>query len=411
MNDNLQKLFDELATKANSEDVVDKATASNIEAEIKSLRDELANQASQIEAQNEVLARKASTKTQTTEPTDDLRAAQFAFVKGRYAVEQGDIKADEFSRTVDVEGGHTIPTHFDSEITRALNKTSSIRALSRVLAVSGNLERIIKFKTAAAAKTKAEKAAYELNTVDTFAKLRWGFTDVVDQQRHTAWVSDEPESVLNLAQELQDSIALNIGEKESDLLLNGTVNNSVEDVAGVSTTPMGLLAHTLSTGSVNRFTDNFGTLAKVEVAADMKLTDAVLELRSTLHSNYLGNAVLVVSSDFEKLALLEKDENGRPLLSPSTASVAGLPGGTIRGIPYVVDDMMPRVAEAQAAGKPVALLADFKKAYTIADYGTMKWVVDPITEPQFVKYTARRRFGAAITDYKAIRALVILPAA
>ncbi|MBT0671271.1 phage major capsid protein [Novosphingobium profundi] len=403
----MQKLFDELAKKANSEDAVDKATVANIETEIKSLRNQISEQEVQLEAQADALARKSSTKSQTNDSADDLRAAQFAFVKGRHAVTDGDIKADEFSRTVDVEGGHTIPTHFDSEITRALNKTSSIRALSRVLAVSGNLERIIKFKTAGVAKTKAEKAAYELNTVDTFAKLRWNFTDVVDQQRHTAWVSDEPESVLNLAQELQDSIVLNIGEKESDLLLNGTILNSVEDVAGVTTTPMGLLAHTLSTGTVNRFTDNFGTLAKVEVAADVKLTDAVLELRATLHSQYLANAVLVVSSDFEKRALMEKDENGRPLLSPSTASVAGLPGGTIRGIPYVVDDLMPSVAEAQAAGKPVALLADFKQAYTIADYGTMKWVVDPITEPQFVKYTARRRVGAAITNYKAIRALVI----
>ena len=71
---------------------------------------------------------------------------------------------------------------------------------------------------------------------------------------------------------------------------------------------------------------------------------------------------------------------------------------------------MPDVATAISTAKPAAILADFKKAYTIADYGTMKWVVDPITEPQFVKYSARRRTGAAIVDYKAIRALVLTAA-
>lgn len=415
MNDNIQKLFDELATKANSADAVNKAEVQTLYAEIKSLQDKQADQEAQIEAQAELLARKSATKSQTVDATDDLRAAKFAFVKGRHAITDGDIKADEFSRTVNVEGGHTIPTHFDSEITRALNKASPIRALARVLAVSGNLERIIKVKASGPAVTKAEKAAYELNTVDTFAKLRWGFADVTDQQRHTAWVSDEPESVLNLAQELQDSMVLNISEKESDQFLNGTTQNSVEDVAGVTSTRMGLLAQTLSTGTVNKFTDSFGVLAKVEAPAVNEdgtgaLSDAVLVLRSTLHSNYLAGAVLVISSDFELKVMQEKDKNGRPVWAPADASISGLPGGTIYGVRYVVDDMMPTVAESIAGAKPAAILADFKKAYTIADYGTMKWVVDPITEPQFVKYSARRRTGAAIVDYKAIRALVLTAA-
>ena len=101
----------------------------------------------------------------------------------------------------------------------------------------------------------------------------------------------------------------------------------------------------------------------------------------------------------------EKDANDRPVWAPADSSINGLPGGTIYGVRYVVDDMMPTVADAIAEGTPVALLADFEKAYTIVDYGTTKWTVDPITEPQFVKYSARRRSGAAIVDYKAIRAL------
>jgi HK97 family phage major capsid protein len=405
--ENINKLFAELATKANSDDAVNKAEVESLYNEIKSLRDEQAAHAAQIEAANEALARKSATKSQASdEGNNDLQTA-IAFVKGRFAVEDGDIKATEFSRMVNVEGGHSIPTVVDAEVTRELNKQSVIRGLSRVVSVKGNYERLIKFKTSGAAKTKAEKAAYTLNTTDTFAKLHWSFTDVTDQQRHTAWVSDEPESFLNLKQELLDSMILNISEKESDHFLNGTTQNRVEDVEDITSTPMGILAHTLSTGEVNRFTSDFGTLATVRRPTTELLSDSLLELRATLHASFHAGAVFVISSDAERILMKEKDNNGRAVWAPADSSITSLPGGLVHGMRYVVDDLMPTVAEAIAAGTPVALLANFQKAYTIADYGTMKWVQDPITEPQYVKYSARRRSGAAIVDYKAIRALVV----
>ncbi|NWK96701.1 phage major capsid protein [Sphingobium lactosutens] len=406
--ENINKLFAELATKANSDDAVNKAEVQNLYAEIKSLREEQAEHAAQIEAANEALARKSTTKAQTADASDDARIAAFAFAKGRFAIEDGDVKNDEFSRTVNVEGGHTVPTVIDSEITRALRKASPVRALARVIAAKGNYERLIKVRNPeSVAKTKAEKAAYTLNKTDAFAKLHWGMADVVDQQRHTAWVSDEPESILNLAQELQDAMVQNIVEKESELFLTGVTANRVEDIAGVTTTPCGLLAQTATTGAVTKFTDEFGKMATVAQPATSKISDALLVLLSTLHSAYRANAVFLISSDTELKLMQEKDANGRAVWSPADASISTLPGGTVHGVRYVVDDMMPTVADAIEDGTPVALLGDFAKAYTIVDYGTTKWTVDPITEPQFVKYSARRRSGAAIVDYKALRALVL----
>lgn len=396
--ENIQKLFDEIATKANSDDAVSKA-------EVETLRNELADVRDQ-------LARKSQIKSHTADNTasDDERLAQLAFVKGRHAIEDGDMKATEFSRLVGEEGGNTVPTVFDSEITRGLAKLSPIRSLARVVSVKANLERIIKMRTSGKAATKTEKSGYALNTTDTFGKLRWGTTDVVDQQRHTAWVSDDQESILNLAAELRDSMILNIAEKESDLLLNSTVANTVEDVdADLTSTPMGILAQARLTAGVTKYTDEFGKLATVETVASVGnyLSDAILKLRSTLHSNYLQNAVLVFSSDVELALFMEKDENGRSLLRPADASVAGGFAGTVHNMRYVIDDTMATVADAITSGKPAVLLADFQKAYTVVDFGSMKWVVDPITQPEFVKYSARRRLGGAIVDYKAIRALVI----
>lgn len=396
--ENISKLFEELATKANSEDAVSKAEVETLRGEIAEVRDQL--------------ARKSQIKSHTADTTasDDDRLAKIAFVKGRHAIDEGDIKANEFSRLVGEEGGNTVPTVFDGEITRGLSKLSPIRSLSRVVSVKANLERIIKMRASGAAKLKSEKAGYTLNTVDTFGKLRWGTTDVTDQQRHTAWVSDDQESILNLAAELQDSMILNIAEKESDLLLNSTVSNTVEDVEELTSLPMGILAQARLTTGVTKYTDEFGKLATVEAVASVTgnyLSDAILKLRSTLHSNYLGNAVLVFSSDVELALFMEKDENGRSLLRPADASVAGDFAGTVHNMRYVIDDRMATVADAITSGKPAVLLADFKKAYTVVDFGTMKWVVDPITQPEFVKYSARRRLGGAIVDYKAIRALVI----
>ncbi len=400
--ENINKLFEELATKANSEDAVNKA-------EVETLRNELADI-------REQMARKSQTKSHTadTNAQDDERAAKMIFVKGRHAIEDGDVKATEFSRLVGEEGGNTVPTVFDGEITRGLSKLSPIRSLSRVVSVKANLERIIKMRVGGAAKTKAEKAAYALNTTDLFGKLSWGTNEIVDQQRHTSWISHDQESVLNLAAELQDSMILNIAEKESDLFLNGTQTNTVQDVPGLTTTRMGLLAQTALTTGVTKYTDEFGQLATVVATVPTNgsnyLSDAVLQLRSTLHSNYLQNAVLVFSSDVELALFMEKDANGRSLLRPADASVAGGFAGTVHNMPYVIDDSMPTIADAISDGKPAILLADFQKAYTIVDFGAMKWVVDPITEPQYVKYSARRRVGGAIVDYKAIRALELVTA-
>jgi HK97 family phage major capsid protein len=399
--ENINKLFEELATKANSEDAVNKAEVETLRGEIADLREQM--------------ARKSQTKSHTAETNaqDDDRLAKLAFVKGRYAIEDGDVKATEFSRLVGEEGGNTVPTVFDGEITRGLAKLSPIRSLSRVVSVKANLERIIKMRVGGAAKTKAEKAAYTLNTTDLFGKLSWGTSEIVDQQRHTSWVSDDQESILNLAAELQDSMILNIAEKESDLFLNGTQTNTVQDVPGLTTTRMGLLAQTALTSGVNKYTDVFGQLATVQAvvpATGNYLSDAVLKLRSTLHSNYLQGAVLVFSSDVELALFMEKDENGRSLLRPADASIAGGFAGTVHNMPYVIDDSMPTIADALQDGTPAVLLADFRKAYTIVDFGAMKWVVDPITEPQYVKYSARRRVGGAIVDYKAIRALELVTA-
>ena len=56
MNENIQKLFDELATKANSADAVNKAEVQTLYAEIKSLQDKQVEQEAAIEAATEALA-------------------------------------------------------------------------------------------------------------------------------------------------------------------------------------------------------------------------------------------------------------------------------------------------------------------------------------------------------------------
>ena len=398
--ENIQKLFDEISTKANAEDAVSKG-------ELETLRTELSDM-------REQLARKSATKAPVAdEGANDEALSAYLLVKGRHAVEEGDVKANEFSRLIGEEGGNTVPTVFDTEVTRGLSVQSPIRRLSREVSVKANYDRIIKQRKSGKARTKAEKAAYTLNTTDTFGLIRFNNTEIVDQQRHTSWVSFDQESVLNLAKEMTDSMVLNIAEKESDLLLNGDINNTVTDIEGVATTPMGILAQGLLTTGVTKYTDDFGKLAGVSVVKPTSgnyLSDAILELRSTLHSNYLQNAVLVFSSDVELALFREKDANGRSLLRPADASVAGGFAGTVHGMPYVIDDTMPTVADAIADGTPAVLLADFKKAYTVVDFGTMKWIVDPITEPQFVKYSARRRMGGALVDYKAIRALLLTAA-
>lgn len=321
------------------------------------------------------------------------------------------IKASEHSVGVPAEGGYLINTTYDTELTEQIKKTGSLYGAVKVYRDPTNRVRTFKFR-GGPAKTRTEKEAFgDVNTVDTFAQLQFGMTDVVDQQRHTVWVN-EGGSFIPLANLIVESIAYNMAEKVDDLIYNGTIANTVRGITGVTSTNMGLLTLP-KVAAVDAFTNDFGKLAvhtealKAAGEPATHLEDAMINTQTKLASRYLSNSVAVVSRDYEAKALTARDSLGRRLIQ----SVAGVaPGILANGQAYVRSDYLASIEESAETGALAALMGDLSQ-YHVVEYGPISWIKDEITDPRFTKYTARQRLGGGLVDFQAVRGIAFGPEA
>src|SRR3546814_16837065 len=93
-----------------------------------------------------------------------------------------------------------------------------------------------------------------------------------------------------------------------------------------------------------------------------------------------------------------KDGQGNYLwAAPSTSEQVG----TILGTPIYTDDYM----EGLGAGKCPVAVADWNRAYTIADRMGVSILRDPYTNKPLVKFYSTKRAGGGITNFEAIKLL------
>lgn len=395
----LDELFNELDTKA------DASVIDDVKSRIQAIEDANAQRSS------------VSNVSADDKKAAELQAAQELMVKGAAYIGEYKTKASEVSITVDAEGGFSIPKIIDANVTDYLRKTSPVRQFATITRQGTNYNRLIKVNGSAAA-LRGEKDAMPARTNDTWAQLTFGMTGLFDVQKHTVW-ADDSNSILNLAQELQTSIGQNIGEKEAELFIRGTVTNSLNVAGATSTVNCGLITLAQQAGA-DKFTNELGKLGVISAAVKNDGTDdwfsIFADLLATVHSKYRTSTGMgiILSTELETILRKTKDNYGHFQFT-GVNGVAGAQPGTIWGVPYVVCDFMPTVTDAMKAtgtdsGKPAALVGDFSK-YVINEGGAMKWIKDPYTDSGFVKYTAHSMVGGALTDFQAVRGLKLTTAA
>lgn len=384
----IDQLFDELDTKAD---------ASAID-EVK-LR---------LEALEDANAKRSSIKTDDTKTDEkaDKLAASNLIIKGA-ANYNLSLKATDASITVDAEGGYALPKIFNPEVTDYIRKTSPLFALAKVINSGSKYSTLIKID-GSDARTRTEKGTLEAGTVDTYAEIVMGQFDVYDSQKWTAW-AEEGDAVIDLAGEVVRSVGENMGEKMASELMLGTTTNTLNGVSDVTSINTGLLTLTQAAGNADRFTNSIGKLGvfSAEIADDG--TDdwfgIFADYFSTLHSKFKGSTShgVIISSELE-LKLRKSQDANKNFQWAGAQGVAGAQPGTIWGVPYYVDDFLPTIATA--AGKPVALVGDFSK-YIVNQYSPVKMIRDEVTAPGFIKYHSRQRIGGVLTDFQAVRGLVL----
>jgi HK97 family phage major capsid protein len=94
-----------------------------------------------------------------------------------------------------------------------------------------------------------------------------------------------------------------------------------------------------------------------------------------------------------------KDGSGSYYLWTPDAS-AGF-GGRFLGSPVVIDDNMPDIG----AGAYSVAYGNFSRGYTIVNRAGTTLIRDNITAKGTTKFNFRRRFGAGITNFEAIKLL------
>uniref|UniRef100_B0T632 Phage major capsid protein, HK97 family n=1 Tax=Caulobacter sp. (strain K31) TaxID=366602 RepID=B0T632_CAUSK len=386
----LDGLIAEMRLKADATDVVAKGQLDDLSAHVKS---EIAAIRSDMAAQNA-----PREDAQDTAEIHQKAVAEF-MVHGSKMVEAGKIKATDYAVSVSADGGITVPTNIHTDVVEKLRKSSPLLGLSTVTSLKG-LQKLLLKTSAAQANTRSERGAFTDNTVEGFAGITLGSKDVYDRQAHTV-ESVEGDSVLDFQQVLLASMNAGIAEKMASELLNSTVTNAVENVAGTTTIPAGIL-NRVTEVAADRFTGSIGKTPCLTTAGINLVTfEDMIKLYNSLHTKYRNSATFVTGSDIELQLMLVKDSTGNYIWQPAVGQTYQ---AVIQGRPVVIDDFMPGVTGS--AGVPRVLFADFSENY-VNFSGPMQWVVDPYTAPGYVKYTARQRFGSVFRDSQAIRGLLL----
>lgn len=134
--------------------------------------------------------------------------------------------------------------------------------------------------------------------------------------------------------------------------------------------------------------------------------DDLIDLQSLLLEPYQPRAVWAMHRKIWAFVTQLKSTDGIYLLNPMMlfqGTEMQLLGAPVK----MFGDMPSTIADS---GHPVAY-GDFEEGYTIVDRIGIRVIKDEITKPGFVKWHFRKRVAGDITNYQAIKRLLIKPAA
>lgn len=389
----ISQLTDLVRGKADSEDVVDKATYQTgidaLQAEVKSLREDLA-------AKNAPRHDAKDAKEQAAEVF-----AQF-LTKGYNPQDPLHVKAATEANFLTGEaGGFTIPKTFDPEIGEVLRKVNPIRSVARVINAGLGYTHLNK-NTKPTASKRAEDGAVVDGESSTYNEITFGSIELYENAQISVWTLDG-DSPVDFAAEAKKDIVAGIAELEAYEHLFGTTKNTIKHGATPTTVLVnsGILALDVQ-ANANRFTNSVGKVGGVMSAANKAVSfDDLINLQAATHSNYRNNGTYLFGAELETLLFTLKDANGNYVWALNQAA-AGAPA-TVRGKNYIVMDDMADISSA-ANGATLAAFGDFSK-FVITEQAGLSWVFDPITNLRRMKYHARMRQGACLTDFQAVRVL------
>ncbi|SCW77552.1 phage major capsid protein, HK97 family [Sphingobium faniae] len=327
---------------------------------------------------------------------DGLNAAQrshrdaFAtwFRRGNVDADLGELSVNAALTTQsDPDGGYVVPVDWEQGIDRVLGTMSVMRQLARVVQISGQTYKKLVSLGGATSGWVGEEDGRPGTSTPTLRELALPSGEVYANPAATQQLLDDAR--FDVAGWLAEEISIEFGEAESEAFITGNGKNK----------PRGVLAYdTIANASYAWGKIGFVKTGAAAAFAGTDPGDALIDLLFALKQGYRNGAAFLTSDAVMAEIRKWKDGQGNYLWAPPSTSDQV---GTILGKPVYTDDYM----DTLGANKFPVAVADWKRAYTIADRIGVRILRDPYTNKPFVQFYATKRVGGGVTNFEAIKLL------
>lgn len=375
-----QKTNDELL-KAKA----DGKSVSDLQAKLDLINSDL-NKFSSTLAEIEKKAGRPNSQSDMTQEQEEHKKAFNMFLRKGNDSGLHEIQKKAMNSISDPDGGYLVLPEMDMMIDRVAPTISSMFRLANVVTIGTNQWKKL-VKTSGLAMRRVDDGATGGETDNpNYAEIKIDvFTAEVEP-----WVYNETleDSFVNLEADLAAEAAIGFSEGAGVEFISG---NGVGKSRGI-TAYNNVANSSYAWGSVGYIAS--GAAGAFAASAP---SDKIIQLQHSLKAQYRPGAVFLTNDTTLGVMRQMKDGSGSYYLwNPDPA--AGF-GGRFLGSPVEIDDNMANIG----AGTYSLAYGNFKRGYTIVNRAGTTIIRDNITAKGKTKFNFRRRFGAGITNYEAIK--------
>ncbi|MEL6220403.1 MAG: phage major capsid protein, partial [Pseudomonadota bacterium] len=287
----------------------------------------------------------------------------------------------------DPDGGFVVPTQMESTIDRVLTITSTVRAVARVMRISGRSYKKFVNRGGSTAVWVGEKDARPETATPRLAGIEFVLQELSASPATTQRLLDD--AALDIAQWLADEVSIEFTEAEGAAFVSGDGVNK----------PKGFLAYpTVVNTNYAWGKIGFEKSGNASAFADTDPGNALIDLVYALRAGYRQNGQFMMNDLTAAAVRKMTDAQGRYLWQEGLQ--AGEPARLL-GYATRTDDNMPDIA---ANAFPIAF-ADWARAYLIIDGAGIRVLRDPYTSKPNVIFYTTKRVGGGVQNYEALKLL------
>jgi HK97 family phage major capsid protein len=310
-------------------------------------------------------------------------------VFNKYLRQQGDERNldpqsyKDLSVGIDPDGGYTVVPEMSNRIITRLYETDPVRQLANVETIStGAFETLVDWGDAGA-EWETETVASADRTTPTWNKKRIPVHPLGTRPKATQTLLED--STINIEAWLAGKVSNRFGRTEAAAFVTGTGAGQ----------PRGFLTYPNGTayGQIQQVSS--GVLGALQA-------DGFIDCKYALKEFFLGMGTWLMNRLTVSETMQLKDGAGNYLWKPGFSKDDQ---ATLLGLPVRMSTTMPIIANNSLS----YALADWREAYTIVDRIGITVQRDPYTAKPLVEFYFRKRVGADVMNFEAIKLGVLSP--